>query len=59
MHLTFDRFEVQENGEDWQGVGWSWGWSGYILSKAGERRNGIRNCLRTDQEGDSNWTLKN
>jgi hypothetical protein len=33
-------------------------WGGDILLETGGRRNGMRNCLRADLEGDDDWTLK-
>lgn len=46
MCLTFQKLEAPGSGEAWQG--WD---GGDILLKIGERRNGIKNCRRVDQEG--------
>jgi hypothetical protein len=53
MHLLeiLKRLEAPESGEVWQcGMGWM---IGDILLEMG-RRNGMRNYLRADQEGDNN-----
>jgi hypothetical protein len=49
-HPTLERFETQ-------GVERT-GRSGDIFLEARERRNGVRNCGRTDWEWGNDWTVK-
>lgn len=56
MHLTLERLEDAGNGEIW------WGRAGgdiLLEKRSGKgRRNGVKNCLRADQEGDKDCTVK-
>jgi hypothetical protein len=52
IYLILERLEVPGSGEAWRGYG------GNILLETGQRRNGIRNCGREDQEAGNNWIVK-
>jgi len=56
MLLTLERLEAPESRKVW----WSGGWeSEHVFLETERRRNGMRNCWRTDQVGDNDWTIKN
>jgi hypothetical protein len=52
MHFTRKRLEAPGGKESWCG---ELGTSFWRLG----RINGMKNCQRTNEEGDSDWTVKN
>ena len=62
MHLTLKRLEAPGSGEVWWDGVWvevgGGGGGGDILLDTEGKRNGMKNCGRTDWEGGKDWTVK-